>query len=109
MKSRLYGILFLLMSSLLGGCVAVMVAGTAAGMIVYDKRNLRTLENDARLYYLIHKNIVTDPRMRGSHIEVISFNQVVLLVGQTPVAAPRVIAEKIAQNTPQVKRVYNEV
>jgi osmotically-inducible protein OsmY len=98
------------MSTLLTGCVAAVLAGSAiSGMIVYDKRSMPVLENDTRIYYQIHKNIVSDTRFRRSHIEVISFNQVVLLVGETPVASLRVMAEKLAQNTYKVKRVYNEI
>ncbi|CZR29798.1 outer membrane lipoprotein [Legionella pneumophila] len=33
----------------------------------------------------------------------------VLLVGQTPAASLRVLAERIAQNAPGVKRVYDEI
>ncbi len=38
-----------------------------------------------------------------------SFNQVVLLAGQTPTASLRSIAEKIVQGTPNVRRVYDEI
>ncbi|STX30236.1 21 kDa hemolysin precursor [Legionella beliardensis] len=107
MKYR--ALVYVLISSLLCSCVAVVVAGAAAGMIVYDRRTLKTMESDARIFHLIHKALVEDARFRGSHIEVISFNQVVLLVGQTTSPSLRVAAEKIAQNTPAVRRVYNEL
>ncbi len=67
------------------------------------------LERDARIFYVTHKAIVSDPRFRGSRILVTSYNQVVLLVGQTPISSLRVVAEKIAQSTPNVRRVYDEV
>lgn len=102
-------IVFLLLSLLLGSCVAVVVAGAAGSMIVYDRRSITMMESDARIFYVVHKAIVTDPRFRNSRIVVTSFNQVVLLSGQTPTASLRVIAEKIAQNTPHVRRVYDEV
>ena len=40
---------------------------------------------------------------------MVSFNQTVLLIGQTPTASLRVLAEKIVQNTPSVRRVYDEI
>lgn len=101
--------LLLLLSVLLTSCVAVVVAGAAAGMVVYDRRSVSVLESDTRLFHVIHKTIVTDPRFKDSRIVVVSFNHVVLLVGQTPVASLRVVAEKIAQNTPSVRRVYDEI
>lgn len=109
LKSKLIIGLMITLCTILSSCVAVVVAGAATGLVVYDKRNLSTLESDARIFHLVHKKIVTNPHFRQSHIVVVSFNQVVLLVGQTPSASLRVMAEKIAQQTPGVKRVYNEI
>lgn len=99
----------ILLNVLLTSCVAVVVAGAAAGMIVYDRRSVAVLESDARIFHVIHKSIVSNPRFTDAHISVVSFNQIVLLVGQTPDASLRAQAEKIAQRTPAVKRVYNEI
>jgi len=107
MKFR--SLIFVLISVLLTGCVAAVVAGAAAGMIVYDRRSLTILESDTRIFHVVHTKIVTDPRFRDSRIIVVSFNQIVLLIGQTPAASLRVLAEKIAQNTPNVRRVYDEI
>lgn len=93
---------------LLTGCVAAVVTGAAVGM-VYDKRGMLTIEADARLFHVIHKGIVTNQQFGDSRILVTSFNRVVLLVGQTPTASFRVLAEKIAQGAPGVQRVYNEI
>jgi len=106
MKSKT--IIFFLLCSLLTGCIAVVVAG-AAGMVVYDRRSVVMIESDARIFYVVNKTIVSDPRFAGSHIVVSSFNQAVLLVGQTPDASLSAVAGKIAKNTPNVNRVYNEI
>lgn len=98
----------LLISSVLASCVVAVVAGAAAGM-VYDRRSVTAMEADARLFHVIHTNIVTDPQFRDSRILVTSFNRVVLLVGQTPTASLRVVAEKIARSAPGVTRVYDEI
>lgn len=102
-------IVFLLLGALLTSCAAVVVVGAAGGMAVYDRRSMTVMERDARIFYLVHKEIVTDPRFKDSRIGVSSFNQVVLLVGQTPTASLRVVAEKIARGGPNVRRVYDEV
>lgn len=102
-------ILLTLICSILTGCVAAVVAGAATGLVVYDRRSMAMIERDARIFHVIHTAIVTDPRFRHSHIVVTVFNQAVLLVGQTPIASLRVVAEKIAQGTPHVRRVYNEI
>lgn len=105
---KLKSIIFILVSSLLTGCVAAVVVGAAAGM-VYDRRSMMTIEADARLFHVIHKNTVTNRQFSDSRILVTSFNRVILLVGQTPTASLRVLAEKIAQRTPGVLRVYDEI
>jgi osmotically-inducible protein OsmY len=99
---------FILISTLLTGCVVAVVAGAAAGM-VYDRRSVSTIEADARIFHIVHKDIVTNPQLQSSRILVTSFNRVVLLVGQAPAASLRVLAEKIAHSTPGVQRVYDEI
>ncbi|MFY7697791.1 MAG: BON domain-containing protein [Legionella sp.] len=106
MKNRV--IILLLLSSLLTSCIAVVVAG-AAGMVVYDRRSVRMIESDARIFYTINKAIVSNPQFRQSHIVVSSFNHAVLLVGQTSTMSLRNLAEIISKNTPKVQRVYNEM
>jgi osmotically-inducible protein OsmY len=50
-----------------------------------------------------------DRRFRYSHIRVTSYNHVVLLSGQATSDDFKAEAAKIAQNTPNVIRVYNEL
>ena len=99
----------LLIGSLLTACVAAVMATAAASVIVYDRRSLSAMESDARIFYRINKTIVSDRQFMHSRIHIVSFNQVVLLIGQTPTASLRVAAEKIAAQTPNVRRVYNEI
>ncbi len=110
MKLGRWSAVYILISSmLLGGCVLGVMAGAAAGLVVYDKRSVVMIERDARIFHVVHTAIVTGPKFRNSHIGVTSFNQVVLLVGQIPTASLREVAEKIAKTTPNVRRVYNEI
>ena len=110
MKLGRWSAVFILSSSvLLGGCVLGVMAGAAAGLVVYDKRSVVMIERDARIFHVVRTTIVTDPKFRNSHIGVTSFNQVVLITGQTQTASLREVAEKIAQSTPNVRRVYNEI
>ena len=97
-----------LISTVLSGCVAAVVVGAAAGL-VYDRRSLSTLEADARIFHITHKAIIANPEFRNSRILVTSFNRIVLLVGQVSSSSTRLLAEHIAQDTPGVGRVYNEV
>ncbi|MDF1645659.1 MAG: BON domain-containing protein [Legionellaceae bacterium] len=97
-----------LLFGLLSGCMLGIVAA-ATGLVVYDRRSVIMIERDARIFHVLHTKIVTDPKFYHSHINVTSFNQVVLLTGQTPQASLRELAEKMAKKTPKVRRIYNEI
>jgi osmotically-inducible protein OsmY len=45
----------------------------------------------------------------NNHIEVTTFNQIVLLTGEVSTAEQRQQAEDIARNNPDVKKIYNEL
>lgn len=107
MKTR--AIIFLLISSFLTGCVALVLAGAAGGIVVYDRRSMPMIEKDTRIFHLIHTEVVKDPVFQSSRVVVSSFNQTVLLVGQVPVTSLKIKVEKIAQKTPNVRRVYNHI
>lgn len=107
MKNK--AIALVLLSTLLTSCIAVVVAGAAGGMVVYDRRSVVVMESDARIFYKARTTIVSDPRFRDARIVVTSFNEVVLLTGQTPSGALRQLAESMARKVPNVKRVYNEI
>lgn len=96
-------------SLLLVGCAAAVVAGAALSLVGYDRRSMRTIEADARIFHLIHERIVKDVRFRASNIQVVGFNRVVLLVGEVPDSNLKTEAARIAQQTPDVQRVYNEL
>ena len=102
-------LIFLLLGSMLTGCAVAVVAGAAGSLVVYDRRTVSMVEKDARIFHIIHSAIIPDPRFRDSRIVISSFNEVVLLAGQTPNASLRAVAEKVAQQTPNVNRVYNEI
>ncbi len=101
-----------LSSLLLQGCV--FVAGAAAGAVaiaaVYDHRSIQNVLNDTELANKIVRKINMSAALRDeSHIEVIVFNHVVLLTGETPKAAWRDEAGEIAKSMPNVERVYNQL
>jgi osmotically-inducible protein OsmY len=103
-------VVLLSISLLLSSCVAVVLAGAAAaGMVVYDKRDVAIVQFDTRTAYEINHKIVKDDVFDNSRIGVSTFNRMVLLVGQTPKPSLKNKALKIAQNKKGVKRVYNEI
>lgn len=95
---------------LLTGCIAAFMAGASAGgLIVSDQRNLQERTDDSYITRRLDLNIVQDPEFKSCHIEPSAFNGIVLLVGEAPIASLKVSAEKIAQATPHVRKVYDEL
>lgn len=96
----------------LQGCIFVVgaAAGAAAVAVVYDHRTLQNSLQDTTVANKIIERIRAVPGLRDHcHIEVTVFDDVVLLTGQTPSADFKAQAENIAQTTPDVRRVYNQL
>jgi osmotically-inducible protein OsmY len=103
------GIAVCLIGCLLSGCIVAMVAGAASGLIVYDRRSVTAIEQDARIFYVIHTAVAKDPKCADSRVKVSVYQQMVLLVGQVRSASLRTLVQEIAQTTPNVQRVYNHL
>jgi len=104
----------LMLASLLQGCIAVgalAVGGVAGGAVASDKRSFSTMADDQKISYNIQKQLAQDPEIthKNSHIIVVSYNHVVLLVGQVPTQDISDKINQVAQNYPNVRRVFNEL
>lgn len=85
-------------------------AGAAAIAMVYDHRSISNTINDTKIANKIVAKLKTNQTLwEESHIEVTTFNHVVLLTGQTPNAEWRQSAGEIAKATPDVDKVYNQL
>lgn len=101
------------LSLTLEGCIFVVgaAAGAAAIAAVYDHRTIeRTLE-DAQIANTITERLkaASPASWSESHIEITTFNHVVLLAGETPYAQYREQAEQVAKSVRDVSRVYNQI
>lgn len=98
---------------LLTGCIPTdSVSGaTAGGTVLYDKRKLKTMNQDRhateRGQFLINHS----QKLKGrSHISVATFNHILLMVGQAQTPELREYANTlIAENVKNVQKIYNEV
>lgn len=93
----------------LQGCFVVgAAAGAAAIAAVYDHRTIAQRVDDTHQANKIAQKIHAVPALKNDcHIEVTTYDDIVLLTGQTPNPAWRAEAEEIAKRTPDVSRVYN--
>ena len=96
---------------LLGGCTAAVIGGAAAGAsAVHDRRTTGSVIEDQEIELNAMKLMSNHPEIDDvTNIQVISFNQRVLLVGQAQeMESARRYAELMARQ-PKVRAVYNEV
>lgn len=103
-------ILISLTLSLQGCFFAGAAAGAAGVAVVYDHRKIANILQDQQITKKISDKLMDDYALSAdNHIEVSTFNQVVLLTGQTKTAEQRQAAEAIARSVPDVTTIYNEI
>ncbi len=100
--------LFVIIVATLGGCAAAVMggAGTAA-LIAEDRRTLGTVTEDQGIEIKASSRISS--RFKDPHVNVTSYNRMVLLTGEAPDAATRSEIERIAQAVENVRGVFNEI
>ncbi len=94
------------------GCAPAIVAGGAAtgAMVAHDRRTTGTVVEDRAIMLKVAGRISDDQELDDqSHINVHSYNGVVVLTGETPSAALRARAEKHARQVEKVRKVFNEI
>ena len=100
-----------LTTSLLYGCAAAVVGGAATGATAaHDRRTVGTFIDDEGIELKARLAIFDDKELNSNiHINIISINGVVLLVGQAPTEAMRQQAGSITQGIEKVRLVHNEM
>ena len=95
---------------LLHGCTAALVGGAAAtGVVVAnDRRTTGTMTEDEGIE-IKTGNRISSRFPDGIHINVTSYNRLVLLTGEVPDAATKSEIERIARSVENVRGVFNEL
>lgn len=105
------GILLLLAAlPALHGCAPLVVGGAAATgvLVAEDRRTVGTFTDDQVIETRASSRI--GDGLKGSiHVNVTSYNGIVLLTGEVPDAASKEQAARIAQAVEKVRSVYNEL
>ena len=104
-------ILLGLMSQLFA-CAVVAVGGAAAatGTAVVDRRTTGTLVEDQTIEIKAIKAIHNDAELNEqAHMNITSYNTVVLITGETPTDAMRQRAMELVKAVDKVTHVYNEL
>jgi len=106
-------ILISLIPLLLSGCAAVIIGGAAAGAaatVAHDRRTTGVFIEDQAIEQKALKSISADKEIKdSSHINVTSYNTVVLITGEAPSEDIRNRVVNIVRETQKVTHVYNEI
>lgn len=93
------------------GCAAVVVGGGAvAATAAVDRRTPGTLVEDQTIEVKATKAFYADTELNDqAHLNVTSYNTVILLTGETPTDAMRQRALELVKGIEHVTHVYNEI
>ncbi len=94
---------------LVNGCAPVFVGGAAAtgAMVGADRRTVGTMTEDQGIEVKATNRI--SRQFGDAHVNVTSYNRMVLLTGEISSAAAKTEAGQIAQAVDNVRGVYNEI
>jgi osmotically-inducible protein OsmY len=100
---------FLLAVPFINGCAPLIVGGAAATGVVMaeDRRTVGTITEDQTIEFKASNRI--GDKVKNAHVNVTSYNRMVLLTGEVPDAAAKAAAEKSAQAVQNVRGAFNEL
>lgn len=96
----------------LSGCFALVATGAATGALVaHDRRTTGTIVEDQSIELKAYRTIsgLEDDIDDDSHVTVVSYNNNVLLVGQTPNANRKDAIADAVKDIPKIRKIYNEI
>lgn len=105
------GFLILLFLLTLNGCAAAVLGGAATGAAVaHDRRTAGTVIEDQSIELKAGQALRDDQEINESaHVNVTSYNLVVLVSGEAPNESVRERIINIVRDIPKVTHVYNEI
>lgn len=104
--------LILVLSLALQGCLAgaFVAGGATTGGLITDPRSFSTIKDDEQINFKVNRKLANDAVLASeAHVSAVSYNKVVLLTGQAYDEELRDRAEQYAKETPDVKRIFNEI
>ncbi len=110
-KINVFAVVIILSSFILTGCTGLFIAGAAGGAASsQDRRTLPTQLEDSSIEIKSMATLFKDDRLwKGTNIDVVSYNTLVLLVGQAPTASLKSRAERAIKKIPKIRKTYNQI
>jgi osmotically-inducible protein OsmY len=102
----------LILSNTVYGCAPLVVGGAAAagGAAVYSRRSAETFFDDERIEWKTRMAVREDQDVNNQiHLNIISYNGIVLMVGQAPTEELRTRTEEIVKGAANIRLIHNEM
>lgn len=102
----------LILSNAVYGCAPLVIGGAAAagGAAVYSRRSAETFFDDERIEWKTRMAVREDQDVNNQiHLNIISYNGIVLMVGQAPTEELRTRTEEIVKGAAEVRLIHNEM
>jgi len=103
--------LLLLSTGYMSGCAVGVGAGAATGAaIAYDRRTTGTMVDDELIEFKVIDAVREDKELWNQiHLNATSYNNIVLLTGESPTEELRDRTGSLARQVPKVRKVHNEM
>jgi len=103
--------LLVAITNILEGCAPAVVAGGATGAaVVHDSRTAGTVIEDQAIESKAWKSFLSDKEINdNAHINVTSYNTIVLVTGEAPHEELKERIINIVRNIQKVSHVYDEI
>jgi osmotically-inducible protein OsmY len=93
----------------LAGCFGAAAVGVGTGaLMLTDRRNSETFISDQGME-IRAANRISEKHGDKVHVNITSYNRMLLLTGEVPTEAMKADAEKLASGVPNVKAITNEL
>ncbi len=102
----------LIISSAVYGCAALVIGGAAAvgGAALYSRRDAGTFFNDEGIEWKTRMAVREEQEVNNQiHLNIISYNGIVLMVGQAPTEELRTRTEEIVRGAAEIRLIHNEM
>lgn len=106
---RCFVVLTLAAAALLSGCASVMVGGAVVGGLVAVDRRTSGAQIEDQAIELKSINRVSEALGERGHVNVTSYNRVVLISGEVPAEADRNAVEQAIKQIENVRATVNEL
>lgn len=109
--SRFYALLIVVPLIILQGCAAAVVGGGATGAaIAVDRRTAGSVIDDQGIEIKARREFASNDELwEQSNVNVVSYNGIVLITGETPNQQLKSKITEIVKDIPKVRKVYNEM